>query len=305
MKFRWTSVAWSIVYLLLLLSLATPLTVVTTFFLIVPVVVLYATLSFRGLALHLVPVWLIAALIFGPAILLQAVYFLIPAVIMGHLYKKRTSALKVLFIGAGSITALFLLLLLITTIWFDFNLAVMIEEMLNLAMAPLQNMTDTSLAGGAVWTPELSQQLSVFTVRMIPFTIIVCSLVLASLTHAIVRPTLASMGHIVPKLPPLRDWRFPRSLIWYYLVGLILQLFSGSSIPNTFIGTILLNMMPLLQFLFLIQSASLFFFLAYHKKWNPAIPVLLVIAALFLAPLRIAGMLDIAFPLREKLTRPK
>lgn len=297
--------SWSIVYLLLLLSLATPLTVVTTFFLIVPVVVLYATLSFRGLVMHIVPVWLIAALIFGPLILLQAVYFMIPAVIMGHLYKKRVSAFKILFFGAGSITALFLLLLLISTVLFDFNLAVMIEEMLNLAVTILQSMKNSPFADGAVWTPEMSQQLSVFTVRMIPFTIIVYSLVLAGLVHVIVRPTLASMGQVVSKLPPLREWRLPRSLIWYYLVGIILQLFSGSTIPDNFIGTILLNMMPLLQFLFLVQSASLFFFLAYHKRWNPAIPVLLVIAALILPPLRIAGMLDIAFPLREKLTRPK
>lgn len=305
MKFRWTSVAWSVVYLLLLLSLATPLTVITAFFLIVPVVVLYATLSFRAFALHIVPVWLISVLIFGPIILPQAIYFLIPAVIMGHLYKKRVSALRTLLVGAASITGLFLLLLLITSIFLDFNLAVMIEEMLNMAMAPLQSMTDPSLAGAVVWTPELSQQISVFTVRMIPFTIIVLSLVFAFLTHAIVRPTLSSMGHAVPKLPPLRDWRLPRSLIWYYLAVLILQLLTGPADREGFIGTIILNLVPLLQFLFLIQSASLFFFAAYHRRWNPVIPVLLVIAAVFFPPLRIAGMIDIAFPLRERLMRPR
>lgn len=72
-----------------------------------------------------------------------------------------------------------------------------------------------------------------------------------------------------------------------------------------FMGMILINLMPLLQFLFMIQSASLFFFAAYHRKWNPAIPVLLVVAMLFIPPLRIVGILDIAFPLREMLTRPR
>ncbi|MEF2966499.1 DUF2232 domain-containing protein [Paenibacillus sp. M1] len=305
MKLRWTSVAWSVVYLLLLLSLATPLTVVTAFFLIVPGVVLYTTLSTKAFVLHIAPVWIISALIFGPAFLLEAAYFLIPAVVMGHLYKKRVSALRTILTGAGSITVLFLLLLLIGTVFFDFNLTATIEDMLNTATAPLQNVAESPFAGGVVWTPELSEQLSSMTVRFIPFTIIMCSFVFATIAHAIARPTLGSMGHIVPKLPPFRDWRLPRALIWYYLIGLIVQLFTGATATNGFLGTILLNLIPLLQFLFMIQSASLFFFAAYHRKWNPAIPVLLVVALLFFPLLWIVGVFDIAFPLREKLTRPR
>lgn len=305
MKLRWTSVAWSVVYLLLLLSLATPLTVVTTFFLIVPVVLLYATLSTKAFVVHIVPVWILCSLILGPVSLLQAVYFLIPGVVMGHLYKKRASALRTILSGAGAIMALFLLVLLISTVFFNFNLATAIEDIINTAMEPLQNVADTSMTGGIVWSPEMSQQVSSLTIRLIPFTMIVCSLVMATIAHAVARPTLGSMGLIVPKLPPLRDWRMPRSLIWYYLVGILLQMFGGEAVSQGFLGTILLNAMPLLQFLFMIQSASLFFFAAYHRKWNPAIPVLLVVALFIVPPLRIVGILDIAFPLREMLTRPR
>lgn len=305
MKLRWTSVAWSVVYLLLLLSLATPLTVVTAFFLIVPGVLLYTTLSPKAFVLHIAPVWIISALIFGPMIWLQAAYFLIPGIVMGHLYKKRASAIRTILTGAGTVMALFLMVLLVSTVFFQFNLAAAIEDMLNTAMAPLQNVADSPLSSGVVWSPELSQQVSSLTVRLIPFTMIVCALVITAIAHAIARPTLGSMGHIVPKLPPVRDWRLPRSLIWYYLIGLLIQLFGGESVHQGFMGTILLNMMPLLQFLFMIQSASLFFFAAYHRKWNPTIPVLLVVAMLFIPPLRIVGILDIAFPLREMLTRPR
>ncbi|MCA1295999.1 YybS family protein [Paenibacillus sp. alder61] len=305
MKLRWTSVAWSVVYLLLLLSLATPLTVVTAFFLIVPGVLLYTTLSFKTFALHVVPVWLICTLIFGPFMLLQAIYFIVPAIVMGHLYKKRASAVRTILSGAGTIMGMFLLVLLISTVFFDFNLATSIEDMINTAMAPLQNMADSPLSAGVAWSPELSTQLSNLTVRLIPFTMVVCALIITTIAHAVVRPTLGSMGHIVPKLPLIRDWRLPRSLIWYYFAALLLQMFGGESVAQGFLGTILLNITPLLQFLFMIQSASLFFFAAYHRKWNPAIPVLLVVAMVFFPPLRIVGILDIAFPLREMLTRPR
>lgn len=305
MKLRWTSVAWSVVYLLLLLSLTIPLTVVTTFFIIVPVVLLYSTLTTKEFIVHIALVWIISSLTVGPVILLQAAYFLIPGVVMGYLYKKRASALRTILSGAGTIIGLFLLMLLISTVFFKFNLVTAIEDIFNMAMEPLQNVAESSVTGAAVWTPEMSQYFSNIIARMIPFAMIVCSLIMATVAHAVVRPALGSMGQIVPKLPPLRDWRMPRSLLWYYLVGFLLQMFGGEAVSQGFLGTILLNALPLLQFLFMIQAASLFFFAAYHRKWNPAIPVLLVVALFIVPPLRIVGILDIAFPLREMLTRPR
>ncbi|MGG6310450.1 DUF2232 domain-containing protein [Paenibacillus macerans] len=305
MKLRWTSVAWSVVYLLLLLSLATPLTVITIFFLIVPVILLYATLSTRAFLLHIAAVWLAASLIFGPVILLQALYFIIPAIVMGYFYKKRSPAFRTVMAGAATILLEFLLILLVSTVFFKFNLTTAIEDMVNTALAPLQDAADSSLAGGVVWSPEMSAQFSSLTVRMIPFTMVVCGLLIATVAHAISRPTLSSLGLAVPKLAPIREWRLPRSLIWYYLIGLLLQLFGGEAAQQGFMGTILLNLMPLLQFFFMVQTASFFFFAAYHRKWNPVIPILLIVVMLFIPPLRIVGILDIAFPLRDMITRSR
>ncbi|MNN10356.1 hypothetical protein D3C81_1232780 [compost metagenome] len=168
----------------------------------------------------------------------------------------------------------------------------------------LQSVSDTSMSEGAILTPELSQQFSL-VVKLIPYTIIVSSLTIAMIAHAIVRPTLASMGQAVPKLPPFRDWRFPRSLILYYLIGVLIQLFAGPAAQEGFLGTIILNIIPLLQFFFMIQTAGFFFFVAYHRKWNPVIPILLVIPVVLipLLPLWIIGIIDIAYPLRERITR--
>jgi uncharacterized protein YybS (DUF2232 family) len=305
LKLRWTSVAWSVVYLLLLLSLATPLTVVTIFFLLVPTVLLYTSLSRRLFLLYIVPVWIIAAILYGPIILLQALYFIVPSIVMGELYKKRAPAFRTVMMGAGTILAEFLLLLLVSSVLFDFNLAWAIEDMINTAMQPFQNVADGSLGGGVIWSPEMSQHFSSLTVRLLPFTLIVCSLIIAGVTQAISRPTLGSMGVIVPKMPAFRTWRLPRSLIWYYLIAVIVQLAAGTEATEGFLGTILLNLTPLLQFLFMIQAASLFFFIAYQRKWNAVLPILLVIVLIFIPPLWIVGMIDIAFPLRYMITKSK
>lgn len=301
MKLRWTSVAWSVVYLLLLLSLSTPLTFVTAFFLIVPGVLLYASLPTKSFIIYVVPVWIIATLINGPIIILLAAYFLIPSIVMGHFYKKRASSLRTVLSGAGTVMAEFLLLLLISTVFFDFNIAATIEEIIYTTMEPFQSMTTgASMPENNIFTPEYVYNM---TVSLIPYTIIVSSLTIALVAHAIVRPTLASMGQAVPKFPPFRDWRFPRSLVWYYLICVLINLLTGASAQDNFLGTILLNLMPLLQFFFMIQTASFFFYVAYHKKWNPVFPILLIFAILLLPLLWIFGIMDIFFPLRERIKR--
>ncbi|WP_283657487.1 hypothetical protein [Paenibacillus sp. RC343] len=90
MKFRLATVAWSVIYLLLLLSLLTPLRIFTVFLLIVPGVVLFSSLPFKGFLIHVIPVLLIIALQ-DVYLLLPAIYFLIPALLMGRVYKKGST----------------------------------------------------------------------------------------------------------------------------------------------------------------------------------------------------------------------
>lgn len=194
--------AWSVVYLLLLLSFATHFSFITIFVLLLPGVILYATLSVRAFAFHIAIVWIAAALLLSnPVIILLAVFFMVPALVMGHLYKTRASALKVVVMGTGTLLLEFLLAFLAVTVIYDFNLASSIEETLNTMMSLMQNMADNELiASDLVWSPEMAQQLSSLAARMTPFTMIMCSFLLAAVTHLIARPTLNSLGHSV-KLP--------------------------------------------------------------------------------------------------------
>ncbi|WP_237167758.1 DUF2232 domain-containing protein [Paenibacillus yonginensis] len=301
LKLRWTSIAWSIVYLLLLLSLKSPLIVITSFFMLLPGLVLFTLLPIRSFIVHIIPILVIVALLAGPAYVLLSIYFLIPSMLMGLAYKRRAAAFKAIAIGAGTILVEFLIVLLLSKALFDFNLSELIESTFNMTAAPLEGMSGETVAGSMGLTSDAIEQLSQLTVRLLPFTLSVCALVIAWVGHALARPTLASLGQVVPKLQPLRTWRLPRSLVWYYLVALLLSMFVGSG--SGFLNTVLLNMIPMLGFCFMIQTASFFFFLAYERKWNAFIPIVLIIVMLFFQPLRIIGILDILFPLRDKISR--
>ncbi|ASA24972.1 DUF2232 domain-containing protein [Paenibacillus donghaensis] len=304
MKFRWTSVAWSIVYLLLLLSLSTPLLIITTLFMIIPAVVLFTTLNTRQFILHILPVLLIVGLI-TPVYILIAAYFLIPGLVMGRFYKKRASALSTLLAGTVTILGEFLLLLLLGTALFNFDLSNYVNDVLQMVNSPLSEFGTTSqIFTDMGFSSEQVRQISVLTVQMIPMTMIVTSFMIAVITHSIVRPILNSMDYAVPKLKPAREWRLPRSVIWYYLAGVLLQLLFSKPEGN-FLLVISANLLPLLRIGFMIQAIGFFFFLAHERKWNKSVAFLLAVPVILLPSLRIIGIIDLVFPLRELVTKSK
>lgn len=298
MKFRWTSVAWSIAYLLLLLSLSTPLLIITTLFMIVPAVVLFTTLNTRQFILHILPVWLIVGLI-SPVFVLMAAYLMVPALVMGRWYKKRASAKSTILAGMVTILGEFLLLLFLGKTLFQFDLYNYVNEVLKVTPLIGMGMGDLGL------TPDQIDTISLMTVQVIPMTLIISSSMIAAITHSIVRPILNSMSYAVPKLRPIRDWRLPKSFILYYVIGFIILMFSDPDTDNSFMLMISANLLPLLQLGFKIQAIGFFFFVAHERKWNKIFPIFLAIPIFFLPSLWIIGVIDLLFPMRERVTKSK
>lgn len=304
MKSRSTAFLWTGIYLLLILSLLTNFSIITVFLLIVPVIVLFNILSTKKFLIHVIIVWLIACLI-HPIYLMLAVYFAIPGILMGICYKKRASALRTLVVGAATILTEMLLLLLIGTLLFQFDLSVYVQDMVNVTMKPLQDMiSNSSVSTDFVMTKEYMDSLMDMTVQKIPFALILSSFIVAFITHIIARPILSSIGFTVMKLKPAREWKFPRSLIWYYLLGFLIEIIAVNS-DSSYLTMISANLVPSLNILFGIQAIGFFFFIAYQRKWHPIIPFIIANPVILFPPMAIIGILDIAFPLRQMMTKSK
>lgn len=302
LKFSFKSAVWSAVLLLLLLSLLTPLSVLSIFFMMIPGVILYASLPVKSFILHLAPVAIILAMV-HPIYLLFMLILILPAIAMGHAYKTQKSALFALMTGAGTMLAEYLLLLLVGSLIFQFDLSSYIKDVVQLTIEPLTNSSN-QMVNGFVWTPEMTEDIAKQTQLMIPFALVVTSMVMAFITHIIARPILSVMGMNVSKLPPAKEWRMPRALIWYYFLALIIEVVSKQS-DGSYWKMIAMNLSPLINLGFMIQAIGFFFFLSHIKRWNPVIPFLLGAAVFFIGPLRIVGIIDLAFPLREAISKSK
>lgn len=303
MKSNVVAVVWSILYLLLLLSLLTPLRVFAPFFLIVPGAVLFAAQSFKKFVMCVIPVALIL-LILSPLLLIPLVYFLIPAIIIGGAYKRNVPALHVLMTGIVVIIAEFLLLLLVGTIFFHFDLSQYIRQVVTEMVAPLQDMVNNNPFSQMTWNEAITKNIVDATVLMIPYALIVTSFMMAVITQALTRPMLNSLGMDVPKMKPAREWRLPRSLIWYYLLAIVIEWIAYGS-GGGWATMIAANLIPLINICFLIQTIGFFFFLVHARKWNLALSFVFAGIVLLIHPLRIIGIIDLAFPLREVITRSK
>ncbi|WP_445670251.1 DUF2232 domain-containing protein [Paenibacillus sp. PL2-23] len=292
---------WSGAALLLLLMLAVPvLNLPALLLLMVPYAVLYATLSRGAFLLHLLPVWLMAGLIAGPGVLIFGLFFLLPGIAMGHLYRKAAPASKVIRVVTLIMLAQLMLELLLFEMILDLSL---LDEMSSTIRATLESVGAEYMAA-AGWSDEQTELLIQMIIHMIPLTFIVISFMVTVLSHYIARRAVLRSGLDVPAFPQAKDWRLPRVLVVYYLIAYVIDLVMAAG-DDSFLAVAVMNLVPLLSYVFAIQAVGFFFFIAHERGWNKAVPILIAIPVLLIQPLSLIGVLDTAFPIRKSFTKSK
>jgi uncharacterized protein YybS (DUF2232 family) len=148
----------------------------------------------------------------------------------------------------------------------------------------------------------IDESISMLT-QLLPGWLIISSIVLALLNHYAARKILTRFGLELDPLPPFRRWNLPKAVLYYYLVALFLLLFKiveqGSRLYMP-----VLNFNFVLEILLLIQGLSLVAHVFYLKGINRLL--LVIVGGLSFIPLigsliRVAGILDLGFNLKERL----
>ncbi len=236
-----------------------------------------------------------AALIFGTA-----------GMVVGELFRRKRSGFAVL-IGVGLIYTLHMLIVYLCLVLIvgqdpmKMSIDLMKEQM---------RMTESMFSSfGQAPGQSFEQMMKMIDqlVYLAPFMLVSISVVLALLTVLLSKLLLRRLGHEVNGLPPFREWKFPRSLLWYYLIVLVFAMMGAEE--GTMMYVAIFNLFPLLEMILAIQGFAFIFYYCYEKKVATAVPVILVIAGLIIAPLlsvvRILGIIDLGFDLRKRITSQK
>jgi uncharacterized protein YybS (DUF2232 family) len=116
-------------------------------------------------------------------------------------------------------------------------------------------------------------------------------------------PILKKLGIEVPVFKPFREWMLPKSILWYYLIVLVVSMIAQPE-QGTYLYTAVMNVLYVLQTLMAVQGLSFLYFLGHLKGWSKGILVLITIISIPLLYLvRILGIIDLGFNLRQRLQR--
>jgi uncharacterized protein YybS (DUF2232 family) len=290
------SLLWCAIFIIELLSLTTPANFLTIILIMVPMLMLYLKLDLKQFGLAYVSSLFVLFIILGGGglsllLIMYALFFVPPTVAMGQLYKKAASVKTVLTVAILVMIAEILLLLLMgysTGMDPVGGLKTILTD--NLAIIPGQYR---ELAG-----KDYVQKVT----WMLPFLLLVFAAFYVLFTHTVTRRLLKKSPTPLPGLPPTREWRLPKSMVWYFLVVLTIGLFITEQ-SDLYFQMIVYNLLPLFMVIFVIQAVSLLYAFVYYRKWNRFLPLVLIVLSILPPVLYLVcllGIMDILMPLRQR-----
>jgi len=279
----------------LFLSTYTVLGVVTVFLIPLPFLLLGQRSSISNM------VWVtLAFTVMGILIadITSAVIALISAAlgaVMGIMYSKKGKALPAIIAGAAVVFLGYVLMLVILIFVMKINFQDILKQ-------------------AEQFRPEIMpvEQYKAYTelfMMILPGVFVTSSFAQSMITHGLGRLIGKRLKRPVPALMPIRQWNFPRSLLYYYFIAMIGILVFSVNLKGTFWESALYNVKMILDIVFFLQGLSFCLFAADLYGWKKMTPVLIV--SLFIFPflstiLSLIGIFDLGIRLRDKLeTRVK
>ncbi|GIN59569.1 membrane protein [Lederbergia ruris] len=228
----------------------------------------------------------------------------VTGLIMGHGI-QRNEAKGNIYV-ASSIGFLFSLLVLfvVAKLFFQFDV---INEYQQMFKNTVNQYMDALTALGQTPSMELREQLlemGNLIGSMAPTVLASGAFITVLILIAVNFPIAKWLKVEVPRFKPFRNVTFPKVIVWIYLVVLLCSMFITDD-TSSFFQMVILNAVFLLQILLMIQGFSFIFYYAHFKKWVKIIPIMAVIFMILLPFLlsivRVLGIIDIGFNLRQRL----
>jgi len=186
----------------------------------------------------------------------------------------------------------------ITVLLFEFN---PVEELMTIATEyydQLGAMMESFNALPENYYKQVAEALFMFETIM-PSLLIVSIFIFALIFINILLPVLKKLGLEVPKFPSYQNMRLPKSVLWYYMIVLVVTLLVEMD-QGTFSFMVFANAALVLRFLLFLQGISFIHFYIHEQGWPKWV---VVIATLLAFPLQsvtlLLGIVDLGFNIRS------
>ncbi|MBD7939597.1 MULTISPECIES: YybS family protein [Cytobacillus] len=290
---------------LLLMSLYLPIIgTIVTFGLPVPFM-LFAAKNKRGdTAIFFVAAILISFIVGTITAIPLTLIFGLTGIVIGELIKLKKERTVMLLGGSLAFLAMFLLVFAGMNLLLNVNFVEELKVVLEQSMDMTKNMLSTLDNNEAEQIFKQLEATMTALETLLPSLLVLTSAIYVFIIQLIGVPIVRRFGIEVKKWRSFADISFPKSILWYFLITMVAQLFMKPE-EGSFTMMAIVNLLFVFQLIMVIQGLSFIFFYSRLKNWPKVVPIAILVFTfllpIFLYIVRILGIIDIGFDLRKRL----
>ncbi|MGH0423704.1 YybS family protein [Bacillus pretiosus] len=291
--------------MLLLISMYVPiLGRVVTFALPLPFILLTIRYRLSNTFVIFTAALFITVIVSQPINLVKTTMFGLIGIVLGYMYKKQKKPIEILMAGTLAYLIGIMLIYVASIKFFNIDLMKQMQNMLNESMAQSEKIVTAAGMPISKEQKELFAQFNGVLQTLFPSLLVMVSVCFSWITVMISGSVLRKLKHDVKPWPKFKDIQLPKSIVWYYVIFILLSTFIKVE-PTSYLHMVFSNLYVIFALLLVIQGLTFIAFLAHSKGFTKGIPIISFIVCMFIPMLfplvTILGIIDLGISLRSKI----
>ena len=291
--------------MLLLISMYVPiLGTVVTFALPLPFILLTIRYRLSNAFVIFTAALFITVIVSQPMNLAKTTMFGLIGIVLGYMYKKQKKPIEILMAGTLAFLIGIMLIYVASIKFFNIDLMKQMQNMLNESMAQSEKIVTTAGMPISKEQKELFTQFNDVLQTLFPSLLVMVSVCFSWITVMISGSVLRKLKHDVIPWPKFKDIQLPKSIVWYYVIFILLSTFIKVE-PTSYLHMVFSNLYVIFALLLVLQGLTFIAFIAHSKGFTKGVPIISFIVCMFIPmmfPLvTILGIIDLGISLRSKI----
>ncbi|EDX65832.1 conserved hypothetical protein [Bacillus cereus NVH0597-99] len=299
------AVLLAIYAMLLLISMYVPiLGAVVTFALPLPFILLTIRYKLSSAFVIFTAALFITVIVSQPMNLVKTTMFGLIGIVLGYMYKKQKKPVEILMAGTLAYLIGIMLIYVASIKFFNIDLMKQMQNMFNESMTQSEKIVTAAGMPISKEQKELFVQMNDILQTVFPSILVMVSVFLSWITVIISGSALRKLKHDVIPWPKFKDIQLPKSIVWYYVIFILLSTFIKVE-PTSYLHMVFSNLYVIFALLLVLQGLTFIAFLAHSKGFTKGVPIISFIACMFIPMLfplvTILGIIDLGISLRSKI----
>ncbi|MBR9655839.1 DUF2232 domain-containing protein [Bacillus cereus] len=291
--------------MLLLISMYVPiLGTVVTFALPLPFILLTIRYKLSSAFVIFTAALFITVIVSQPMNLVKTTMFGVIGIVLGYMYKKQKKPVEILMAGTLAYLIGIMLIYVASIKFFNIDLMKQMQNMFNESMTQSEKIVTAAGMPISKEQKELFAQFNDVLQTLFPSLLVMVSVCFSWITVMISGSVLRKLKHDVIPWPKFKDIQLPKSIVWYYVIFILLSTFIKVE-PTSYLHMVFSNLYVIFALLLVLQGLTFIAFLAHSKGFTKGVPIISFIACMFIPMLfplvTILGIIDLGISLRSKI----